>query len=658
MSSADFVLANSTVVTMDQSYSIIPNGAVAIHADSIVAVGETEAVLREHDSLTVIDCSGLTLMPGLINAHTHAPMTLLRGLADDLRLDVWLMGYMMPTEREFVDPDFVYLGAMLACAEMIRSGITTFNDMYYFEDSVAEATSQAGMRAVLGQTVLKFPSPDSESYEAGISLCRKFIQKWRDHPLIIPAVAPHAPYTTTPDILHTCAALAVEYDVPLHIHLSETASEVIESRQHNGMPVIPWVKKQGIFDAKVIAAHCVHVDEGEIRTLCHHRAGVSHNPSSNLKLASGIAPVKTMLDVGLNIGIGTDGAASNNDLDMFEETRLAAIIAKTATDDPTTLPAKQALAMATSMGARALHLGKVTGSIEVGKRADVIALDLETLHNWPHFRRDSDAIYSQIVYAAHSSDVRHVICNGAWLMRDRELLTINVPDVLLKAQKIAQNIDTFLVEREGDVLSKLLAIGELQQEESFEVQVKARLIDPTVVNIMLDNSDINIVKHTHYRQFDTYFEFEPPESNRVRYREDDFLDAKGQVTSVRTRLTLTSQASEREFSNAVLLSRSRYNSLATRPVRFYREYFHPGSERTIVKDRMRWHIDYRGMRLYVNLDQIIEPTQDDYFLEIKSRTWSLKDAAAKATAIQNLLDLSGVDRSALIKEEYVTLMAP
>jgi len=243
-------------------------------------------------------------------------------------------------------------------------------------------------------------------------------------------------------------------------------------------------------------------------------------------------------------------------------------------------------------------------------------------------------------------------------MRDHELLTVDVPHILEKAKQVAQQIDTFLVAREGDVLSKLLAIGELQQEESFEVQVKARLTDPNLADLILENPDVKIVKHTHYRQYDTYFEFAPPDTNRVRYREDDSLDAKGQVKSVRTRLTLTSPASEREFSNAVLLSRSRYNSLATRPVRFYREYFHPSSERTIVKDRMRWHIDYTGMRLYVNVDQIIDPEQDDYFLEIKSRTWSLKDAGDKATAIQHLLELVGIDRSALIREEYVTLMAP
>lgn len=650
------ILNNATLVTMDTSYRIISNGAVAISGDSIAALGLSSDVVKQFPDAQVVDCTGLILMPGLINAHTHAAMTLLRGLADDLRLDVWLMGYMMPTEREFVDPNFVRLGTSIACAEMIRSGITTFCDMYYFEDAVAEATASAGMRGILGQTVLKFPSPDAESYEAGLNLCRDFIERWKDHPLIVPAVAPHAPYTTTQEILSACAELALEYDVPIHIHLSETALEVAESRRQYGMPVIPWIKKQGLFEAKVIAAHCVHLDEGEIHTLEHHNVGVAHNPSSNLKLASGIAPVRKMLDVGVHVGIGTDGPASNNDLDMFEETRLAAFIAKVATDDPTALPARQALSMATCIGAKAVHMDHLIGSLEVGKRADIIAVDLNTLHNSPHFRRDPDAVYSRIVYAAHSSDVVHVLCNGAWLMRDRALQTVDPASLLVKADEIAGKIDTFLKAREEDVLSKLLAIGELQQQESFEIQVKARVDDREIVRSILDHPDVRVVKHSHYRQHDTYFEFGPPDYERLRYREDDFLDAKGQVESVRTRLTLTSHSKEQEFENAVLLSRSRYISSATRPLRFYREYFQPISEVTIVKERLRWHIDFHGKRFYVNLDQLIEPGQEGYYLEIKSRTWSLKDAGEKSLLIKQLLALVHVDLDSLIKDEYVNLL--
>src|SRR5215204_281692 len=288
MPDCDLLLTNAFVLTMDEQFTLHASGFVAIRKDSIVAVGPASS---DWTAAERIDCAGRVVMPGLVNAHTHVPMTLLRGLADDLRLDVWLMGYMMPVERAFVSPDFVRLGTRLACAEMIRSGVTCFADMYYFEDAVAEATAAAGMRALCGQTVLRFPAPDARSYEEGLARAREFIERWKDHPLIVPAPAPHAPYTCTPEILRSCAELAAEFDVPLHIHLSETLLEVEDSRRRHGMPGVPYMRKQGLFDAKVLAAHCVHVDEGEIRTLKNFGAGVAHNPSSNLKLAAGVAPV-------------------------------------------------------------------------------------------------------------------------------------------------------------------------------------------------------------------------------------------------------------------------------------------------------------------------------------------------------------------------------
>ena len=372
MKNADLILKNATILTMDQSMSILNSGAIAIQNDQIVMVADEKAVLAEYAGSEIVDCQGKIIMPGLINAHTHVPMTLLRGLADDLRLDVWLMGYMMPVEREFVSPEFVRLGTLLACAEMIRSGITCFVDMYYFEEEIARAASDAGMRAICSQTVLKFPTPDASSFEESLSSAREFIKRWKGHPLIVPSVAPHAPYTCTDEILRASADLAVEFDVPLHTHLSETAGEVENMRNQTGMPVIPYVKKQGLLEAKVIAAHCVHIDEGEIRTLKHSKAGVAHNPSSNMKLASGIAPVKKMIELGLKVGIGTDGPASNNDLDMFEEIRLASFLAKVGSSDPTALPAATTLLMATRMGAEAIHLSEITGSLEAGKRADLI----------------------------------------------------------------------------------------------------------------------------------------------------------------------------------------------------------------------------------------------------------------------------------------------
>lgn len=421
MEQADTLFINAHILTMDQEYHQYPKGAIAVIKNSIAAVGDQREIEEKYQSTQVIDCKGKILIPGLINAHTHAPMTLLRGLADDLRLDVWLMGYMMPVEREFVSHDFVHLGTSLACAEMIRSGVTSFADMYYFEEDVAKAATAAGMRAVCGQTVMKYPAPDAQSFEDLLALAREFIVNWKDHPLIVPAVSPHAPYTCTAEILRSCAELAAEFDVPLHTHISETALEVENMRNEQGMPVVPYVKKQGLFDAKVLAAHCVHIDEGEMRTLLHYNAGVAHNPSSNMKLASGAAPVKKMLDVGLHVGIGTDGPASNNDLDMFEEIRLAAFLAKGFSGDPTALPARTVLTMATRMGAEAMHIGHLTGSLEVGKRADLVVVDINTLHNSPRFDRDPNGIYAQLIYATKSTDVSDVMIDGKMVMRDRQV---------------------------------------------------------------------------------------------------------------------------------------------------------------------------------------------------------------------------------------------
>ena len=410
MEKVDVILHGSAVITMNADFDLITDGAVAVRGADIVAVGTFEEISARYEADEVVDCQGQYILPGLVNAHTHVPMTLLRGLADDLRLDVWLMGYVMPTEREFVSPEFCRLGTKLACAEQIRSGITAFADMYYYEADIAAATAEAGMRGVLGQTILKFPAPDAETYEDSLAYARKFIEEWKGHPLIIPAVAPHAPYSSTEELLQRSAELAIEFDVPVLIHIAETRQEVEDNQKWYDMRVVPWVESSGLLEAKVLAAHCVHINTAEMQTLKQHDSTVAHNPTSNLKLASGIAPVNEMLKHGLTVGIGTDGPASNNDLDMFEEVRLAAILAKTAVNDPTALPARQALLMATRQGAAALFIDDITGSLEAGKRADLIVMDSERVHNTPHFRRDPNAIYSEIVYASKSTDVAHVMC--------------------------------------------------------------------------------------------------------------------------------------------------------------------------------------------------------------------------------------------------------
>jgi 5-methylthioadenosine/S-adenosylhomocysteine deaminase len=661
----DLLLTNAHVLTMDEAFTVHPSGFVAIAGSSILAVGDG-AQATDYQAAETIDCRGRVVMPGLVNAHTHAPMTMLRGLADDLRLDVWLMGYMMPVERAFVRPDFVALGTSLACAEMIRSGTTCFADMYYFEESVAEAAAAAGLRALCTQTVLKFPSPDAASFEDSLARAREFITAWKGHPLIVPGPAPHAPYTCTTEILRACAELASEFDVPLHTHLSETTFEVEQSRKEHGMPVIPWVKKQRLFDARVLAAHCVHVDEGEMRTLKDARAGVAHNPASNLKLGSGIAPVTKMLDFGVNVGIGTDGCASNNDLDMFEEMRLAALLAKGASSDPTALPARQALAMGTRIGARAVHLGDITGSLEPGKRADLIVIDLDQTHNTPRFQRDPNAVYSQIIYASKSTDVADVMCHGKWLMRDRKLLTLDEEALHAAARDLARRIDTFLIQREQSVLQKLIAIGGASEQESFEVQVKARLASADTVLRALDDGEITVIRAAHYHQYDTYFFFDDPAQGQLRYREDEILDEQGKVTNVRARLTLTGQTREAAFGS-VLLSRSRFFAPATHTPRFYREYFKPAREREIEKDRRRWLVAYRGVQFYVHVDRLIlaapsapalampNPPADGFFLEVKSRTWSRRDASDKAAIITELLERLGAAADATIEGGYFEL---
>jgi 5-methylthioadenosine/S-adenosylhomocysteine deaminase len=651
----DILLVNAIVLTMDDELKQYDPGAVAISGDSILAVGSDQEMRQKYSAPEVIDCEGKVVMPGLINAHTHVPMTLLRGLADDLRLDVWLMGYMMPVEREFVSPDFVRLGTQMACVEMIRNGITCFADMYYFEEQVARATAEAGLRALCSQTVLKFPTPDAQSYEESLAEAREYIQRWKGHSLIVPSVAPHSPYTCTDDILKTTSELAVEYDIPLHTHLAETETEVENSRATNGMPVIPYVKKHNLFDAKVLAAHCVHIDKGEIHTLHHHEAGVAHCPSSNLKLASGAAPVSEMLSVGLNVGIGTDGPASNNDLDMFEEIRLAAFLAKGITGDPTTVPAYTALSMATRLGARAMHMDDLIGTLEHGKRADLIIVDVSTLHNAPRFHRDRVNVYSQLVYVAKSTDVQSVMVNGQWLMRDRELVTLDYEDLIRQADDYAKRIDLFLVEREKSILSKLVAIGGAMEGESFEVQVKVRISDPDPILEAIKGPGLEILYSRHYHEYDVYFLFDDPDQGILRYREDEYIDENDEITNIRYRLTMIGPTREAQFESDVLLSRSRFLAPATHSLRFYREYFNPSNEVVIEKHRLRWRVLFQGTEFYINLDRVDDPDLG-HFLEVKSRTWSRRDAEHKANVAVELMQFLSASARDTLTKDYVEIV--
>lgn len=651
------ILKNAIVLTMNQDKEIFDPGAIAIDEGKIVAVGAESDILLRYQAAEVIDCGRKVLMPGLINTHTHIPMTLLRGLADDLRLDVWLMGYMMPVEREFVSPEFVRLGTKLGCAEFIRSGVTTFNDMYYFEDDVAEATAEVGLRAVVGQTVMKFSAPDAESYEDSLALSENLIKKWQDHALIIPAIAPHAVYTCTPDVLTSVVELAEKYDARVHFHVSETKDEVENLRKEHGLPVVPYIRKFGMLETKMIAAHCVYLDEGEIRSLQHAGVGIAHNPTSNLKLASGFAPVSRMLHLGCNVGIGTDGPASNNDLDMFEEIRLANLIAKASSGDPTVLPARQTLEMATIIGAKALHMGDMIGSLEPGKRADIILIDISPVHNQPRFLRDPDGIYAQIIYAGKSTDVTDTMVNGKWLMQNRELLTVDEKQLLSEATDIAAKIDDFLKGREESVYSKLIAIGGAAEEESFEVQAKVKVDSIAPVLEALSRPGILILRKRHYHEFDTYFSFDRPSQGRLRYREDEFLDEMGKIVSIRSRLTLIGELdTPRNLNDSeIMLSRSRYLAPATHSLRFYQEYFKPCAKLEIEKNRLRYLIQYKDTEFFINLDTIQKPNIGK-FVEIKSRTWSRQDADQKTALIHELVTFLGLDETQINTLDYLQIV--
>ncbi len=652
--SADLLLVDGVVVTMDARGDVYARGAVAIRGREIVAVGPGDEVQGEWDAPEVVSCSGAAILPGLVNAHAHVPMSLLRGLADDLRLDVWLFGFMLPVEREFVSPSFCRWGTLLSCAEMIRSGITCFADMYYYEGEIAAAAAQAGLRAVCAQTVMKWPTPDAESYDEGLEHCRAFIRQWKGHGLITPAVGPHAPESATPELLLQSGQLAAEEGVPLLIHVAETAIGAEEARALYGMDSAEALRRYGAFSTHVVAAHCVHITSKERDLLAAAGAGAIHNPTSNLKLASGLADIVALRRAGIEVGIGTDGQASNGDQDMWEEVRLAALLPKGIHLDPTVIPAREALRMATIGGAHALGLGGITGSLEVGKRADVAVVRLDVVHNVPHFDLSSDNIYSRLVYSAKGHDVQHLLVDGRWLMRDRVLLTLDEEEVKTEAQRIATQIGAFLSRREQSLLDKLVALGTLQWGETYEVQVKACVPDEEQLVARLQSClEILVLKHSERKQYDTYFLFEDPQAGIVRYREDYLLDRGLEVKPIYN-LTLRGAAVEREFADSVLLWRSRFTADADRSLRFYREYFQPREEKRVDKLRHRWRIKYKGVEFAVNIDRLIQPPSDDTYLELKARTWSKQDALQKAALLSELLQALGIDQPKLLQDEYMS----
>jgi 5-methylthioadenosine/S-adenosylhomocysteine deaminase len=433
---ADLLVTNGIVVTMDGPRSIIHNGAVAISGDTIVAVGPRAELESAYQPATTIDAKGALILPGFINGHTHVPMTLFRGIHDDVTLNDWLYKYIFPAEAKNVNEEFVRWGTRLAAAEQIRSGVTTYADMYYFEDAVAEETKAAGMRGVLGETFIDFPAPDNKTQAAMLDYTEKFLKKWQGDSLIHAAPAPHSIYTCSKKTLQDSAALARKYHAPILIHVSEMKKEWDDSLKTNGMSPVQYLEKVGVLGPDVVAAHCIFVDEADRKLLAQRGVGCVHNPSSNMMIASGVSPVPEMRAAGVAVGLGTDGpAGSNNDLNLMEEIDLAAKLAKISKMDPLALNAKAVVEMATIDGARALHMEKEIGSLEKGKKADLVLISLDEPNAVPMYD-----VYAQIAYALKGSDVETVIIGGRVVMRDHKLLTVDEEAAIAKAREYKQKI--------------------------------------------------------------------------------------------------------------------------------------------------------------------------------------------------------------------------
>lgn len=436
----DLLISGGAVVTMNRERSIFENGFVAVRGEHVVDVGDASSLkAKGYKARQTIDARGKVVLPGLINAHTHIPMTLFRGISDDLDLQDWLTKYIFPAEAKNVTRDFVVAGARLGLAEMIRGGVTTYADMYYFEDAIAEETKRAGVRAVLGETVIDFPVPDNKTWEAAIGYTESFVKRWKGDSLITPAIAPHAPYTVSAEHLDQVKAFAEKHNVPILTHLAEAPTETKTiAERHNTRPAL-YLEKINFLSPRLLAAHVVHVNDEEIAILKRREVGIAHCPQSNMKLSSGAAPIPQMLKLSLRVGLGTDGAASNHDLSMWEEMDTAAKLHKLVTMNPTVVTAEQSLEMATIGGARALHMEKEIGSLEAGKRADLIVVDLGATHLTPMYN-----LRSHLVYAAKASDVTDTIVNGRVLMRNRRLLTLDEVAVKAAARKYQRQVSESL----------------------------------------------------------------------------------------------------------------------------------------------------------------------------------------------------------------------
>ncbi len=430
----DLLITNGLVLTLDDGDRRFSPGSLAVAGFGIVAVGPSHALDAAHSASRILDASGCVILPGLVNAHTHAAMTIFRGLADDLPLMDWLQNHIFPAEQKLTE-EWVYWGTLLACAEMILSGTTTFCDMYLFEHKVAEAARDAGMRALVGEVLYDFPSPHYGPIENGLRFTESLIEEWRSDPLVRIAIEPHALYTCSPQLLRQCHEISQRHGVPLIIHLSENMPEVEQIQTRYGVRPVAHLENLGLLGPHLIADHCVALDEKDMELLAKRDVQVVHNPESNMKLASGIAPVPRLLEMGVNVALGTDGCASNNDLDMMGEMDSCAKLHKVATLDPTALPAATVLRMATRNGARALGLEGRVGELSPGMLADIIVVDFRKPHLTPVYEP-----VSHLVYAAGRADVRHSVIHGRVVMEDRRILTMDIHEVMERVRSFSRII--------------------------------------------------------------------------------------------------------------------------------------------------------------------------------------------------------------------------
>ncbi len=554
-----------------------------------------------------------------------------------------------------MDEEFCYYGTLLACIEMIESGTTCFADMYYYEGEVARAARDAGMRGVLAESILKNETPDAADFEEGLTYAEEYIRGWRDDSLIIPAIGPHAPYTCNDEILIRAKELADKYEVPVLIHVAETISEVKNSMNTTGYRPVEYLGALGVLGMNVVAAHCVWLTSKEMEILRESGVKVAHNPTSNLKLGSGIAPVPELMDRGVVAGIGTDGCASNNDLDMIEEMRLASLLHKGTHADPTKVDAKRVIEMATIEGAKALGIDDITGSIEVSKRADIAILNFNKTHLTPFYDYAPENIYSQIVYAAKGSDVETVIINGKEVMRDRAIMTIDKEMVMLKCRSIAKEINEYRREPER-VASKLIKLGAVDVEPTYEMQIKFKFEEEPAVFEVLKRGAIAVSDVQTVKQRDIYFKQKLEERGYLRLREEQAVSEQDEPAG-KPKYTLTSTAGTVIDEKGITIMRRRRMDTRVEPtIAFFMDYFGVKKDKEIEKIRRKLKCIYKGVHISINIDRFIKPAISVRYVEVKSSAWTRKEANRQRDIMNEFIGVLGFEHEKQIKQSYYEMV--